>query len=101
MIADDLDGSPGAETVAFSFGGQGYEIDLSASNRAAMEKALQPFIAAGHRAAQRSRPAPASRAAASGADRAAVRAWAAEQGLRISDRGRISAEVMSKYEASH
>ena len=32
-------------------------------------------------------------------NRAAVRAWARDAGLTISDRGRISAEVMSKYQA--
>jgi hypothetical protein len=30
-----------------------------------------------------------------------VRAWAAGQGLKVSERGRISAEVMSKYDAAH
>jgi hypothetical protein len=34
-------------------------------------------------------------------DRAAVRAWAQEAGLAVSERGRISAEVMNQYEAAH
>jgi hypothetical protein len=34
-------------------------------------------------------------------DRAAVRAWAQEAGLAVSERGRISAQVMNQYEAAH
>ena len=100
VVTDDLDGTPDAETVAFSVEGQSYEIDLSAANLARLEGSLRPFMDAGRRTAQ-SRPARAARANGAGIDRAAVRAWAAEQGLQVSERGRISAEVMSKYEAAH
>jgi Lsr2 len=55
---------------------------------------------AGRRTAVR-KAAKAPRAAGSGTDRAAVRAWAAGQGLKVSERGHVSAEVMSKYEAVH
>jgi len=30
-----------------------------------------------------------------------VRAWARAQGLKVSDRGRIPAEVLGKYESAH
>jgi len=100
VITDDLDGSPDAQTVAFGFDGQSYEIDLAKKNFAKLEKSLQPFMDAGRRTAQR-RTAKAARGVSSRVDRAAVRAWAAEQGLQVSERGRISSEVMSKYEAAH
>jgi hypothetical protein len=100
VITDDLDGSPGAETATFSFGGQNYEIDLSPANLARLEESLRPFMDAGRRTT-RSKPSRAARANGDRTDRAAVRAWAAEQGLQVSERGRISAEVMSKYEAAH
>ncbi len=100
VITDDLDGSPDAETVAFSFGGQSYEIDLGKKNLAKLQKSLQPFMDAGRRTAQR-RTARSARGAAPRIDRAAVRAWALEQGLKVSERGRISADVMRRYEASH
>jgi Lsr2 len=99
IITDDLDGSSAAETTTFSFGGQSYEIDLSAANLARLKESLRPFIDAGRRIAQ-SRPARAARANGTRTDRTAVRAWAAEHGLHVSERGRISAEVMSKYEAA-
>src|SRR5450755_4787128 len=100
VVTDDLDGSPDAETVAFGFDGQSYEIDLGKKNRAKLEKSLQPFMDAGRRTAHR-RTARAARGAGRRTDNAAVRAWATAQGLKVSERGRISADVVSKYEATH
>lgn len=97
VITDDLDGSSEAESVTFSFDGQGYEIDLSTANKQRIRESLQPFVDAGRLIG---RPTP-RRAASRRTDLAAIRAWAASQGLRISERGRISAEVMSKYDAAH
>ena len=100
VITDDLDGSPGAETVSFGIDGHSYEIDLGQKNLAKLQKSLQPFIDAGRRTAHR-RAAKPARGAAPGADRAAVREWAASQGVKVSERGRLSAEVLTKYEAAH
>ena len=97
VVTDDLDGSAGAETVAFSFEGQGYEIDLAPENQAKMKASFQPFIDAGRRLAQR-RPA---RAARSRSDLSAVRQWAQEQGMAVAERGRISADVIRRYEEAH
>ena len=97
IVTDDLDGSSGAEAVTFSFNGQGYEIDLGPANHRRMQDSLQPFIQAGRLAGKRT----ARRAQPRRADLAGIRAWAARQGLRISERGRISAEVISKYDAAH
>jgi Lsr2 len=99
LVTDDLDGSPDAETVAFSFNGQSYEIDLGQKNLAKFEKSLRPFIDAGRRTAHR-RAAKAGRAGGARIDRAAVRTWAASQGLKVSERGRISADVLRQYEAA-
>jgi hypothetical protein len=100
VVTDDLDGSPDAETVAFSFDGHRYEIDLSKKNRAKLEKSLQPFVDAARRTASR-RTARTARGDRSRTDNAAVRAWATAQGFKVSERGRISADVVTKYEAAH
>ena len=100
VITDDLDGAPDAETVAFSVEGQSYEIDLSQKNLAKLQKSLQPFVDAGRKTTARRSVKP-GRSGPARVDRAAVRAWAQAQGLQVSERGRISAEVMSKYEAAH
>ena len=97
VITDDLDGSSGAGGVSFSFAGQGYEIDLTPANRERLRATLQPFIDAGRRTGQR-KPA---RTASRRADLAAIRAWAAAQGLQIAERGRISADVLNKYDLAH
>lgn len=100
VTTDDLDGSPGAETVSFGLDGIRYEIDLAPPNKTRLADALAPYIAAGRRISRSGRP-PAGRAAAGRVDRAAVRAWARDAGLEVSERGRISADVMRQYEAAH
>jgi hypothetical protein len=101
IVTDDLDGSENAETVSFSFGGVTYEVDLAGKNRAKMEKALAPFIEAGRRVPGSSRRAGTRRQGSPPSDRAAVRIWARAAGLKVSDRGRISADTMRQYEAAH
>lgn len=99
-ITDDIDGSDGAETVAFSFDGQSYEIDLGKKNLEKFKKGLQPFIDAGRRVGRQS-AAKTPRARGSRNNSSAIRAWAAEQGLAVSERGRIPAAVVAKYQAAH
>jgi uncharacterized membrane protein len=100
VISDDLDGSDGAETVTFGLDGVTYEIDLAEKNRVKFEKALAPYVEHGRRVRQQHR---ASRGASASprVDRAAIRAWAKANGLKVSERGRISADVIAQYEASH
>lgn len=100
-ITDDLDGSENAETVSFGFGRVTYEVDLGKKNRARLERALAPFIEAGRRVPGSRRRRAASRPGGSSADRTAVRAWARAAGLKVSERGRISADIMRQYEAAH
>jgi hypothetical protein len=105
VTTDDMDGSPNAETVTFSFDGRSFEIDLSKKSRAALEKALKPYIDAGRpvggRSTRGSGGSGRGRGRRSGSvDLAAVRAWAAENGIAVSDRGRISGSVLEQYQAA-
>ncbi len=100
IMTDDLDGSADAETVSFGFGGVTYEIDLGEKNRAKLEKALAPFIEAGRRVPRGGRRRGAERPGPS-VDRAAVRAWAKSAGIKVPERGRISAEILRQYEEAH
>jgi Lsr2 len=99
-VTDDLDGSENAEAVSFGFAGVNYDVDLGKKNRAKLEKALAPYIEVARRAPSASRRTSA-RSSVVRSDRAAIRVWAKEQGLKLSERGRISAEVVAKYEAAH
>ena len=95
-IMDDLTGEPGAQTFAFSLGSTGYEIDLV--NPKLLTDALAPFIKVAHRPSRRGLPVPRPVPAH---DNAAVRAWAREQGMKVSARGRVPFAVVSAYEAAH
>jgi hypothetical protein len=101
VFTDDLDGSPGAETVAFSLDGVSYEIDLGQPNRAILADAVAPFIAGGRRVRHGGRRRDGDPAGAARVDRGAIRAWAREAGLTVSERGRISAKVMQRYDEAH
>ena len=98
ILDDDIDGGPADETITFSLDSAKYEIDLSAKNAAALREAMAPFIGHARKVGGRGRPR-AGRAGRSGGDTAAIREWARANGFKISDRGRISAEIMSAYEA--
>jgi hypothetical protein len=102
-LVDDLDGGKAAETVVFGLDGASYEIDLSKKNAGTLRKALTEFVEHGRRvkadrsasARNRKRPVPRT-----GPSPAAVREWAAAQGIAVSPRGRISADVVAQYEAA-
>ena len=96
-LEDDLDGGRADETVRFGFDGSDYEIDLSKTNAARFRRQLEPYIEHGRKAGrgQRRRSArPPSSRQHSGA----VRAWAREQGITVSERGRIPASIIDQYE---
>jgi hypothetical protein len=97
VITDDLDGSSAAEAVSFSFDGLAYEIDLGPANRERLRKSLEPFIDAGRRVRRRR----SSRSASAQLETATIRAWAMDQGMQVAERGRISADIVSKYNAAH
>jgi len=101
VVNDDIDGSPNAQTVTFGFDGVSYEIDLAENNRAKLTSDFAPYIGAARKVSRRRAHTASPRQPDSRVDRAAVRAWAKEQGLSVSERGRISAEIMQRYEAAH
>jgi nucleoid-associated protein Lsr2 len=101
VTTDDLDGSPGAETVSFGLDGVIYEIDLAPVNRARLAEIVAPYLAAGRKASRGGRHRAGRLDGGGRVDHAAVRAWAREAGLAISERGRISAQVWSLYDSAH
>ncbi len=99
LYVDDIDGSAAEGTVRFGLDGVDYEIDLNKKHSDQLAKAFRPYLDA-------ARKVPASRRAARDSrparhNQSAVRAWARSQGLKISDRGRIPADVLAKYGSAH
>ena len=97
ILEDDIDGSPADETVRFALNGTSYEIDLSGENAQALRGALGKYIEHARKVSAASRQARGPRKRI---DTSAVRAWAKERGMEISERGRIPASVMKEYEAA-
>jgi hypothetical protein len=105
ILVDDIDGGNATETVAFALDGVSYEIDLSAKNAAKFRDSLASYVGAarktgstrgGGRSGRR-----AGRRAAAGNRNAEIRAWARSKNIAVSQRGRLSADVIAKYDAAH
>ncbi len=101
IITDDLDGSANAQTVTFSIDGATYEIDLAKKNRAKLERQMAPYVEAARRVSRRSAGTRTRGQRSARSDRAGIRVWAKEQGFKVSERGRISADIVAQYEAAH
>ena len=102
-LTDDIDGGDADETVSFALDGTAYEIDLNAANAAGLRDAFATFI--GH-ARRGSKPAArravtGKRASASSGNVSEIRSWAKDNGYAVSERGRISSEVLTAYEGAH
>jgi hypothetical protein len=103
VLVDDLTGDPADTTVKFALEKTEYEIDLSNESAAEMRDAFARYINAarkvsgggGRRGAQAPRVS-----SPSSYDPAAVRAWAAGRGIKVSPRGRIKADVVEQFRAA-
>jgi amphi-Trp domain-containing protein len=104
---DDADG----DTVEDDDAGQG-ELEAGPAEQDSAEEASTPDVSAADQARDRAVPADrtprprrgrrgpgtdSSRSTSNGVDTAAVRAWAATNGLTVSPRGRIKDEVLQAY----
>lgn len=100
-ITDDLDGSKAEETVHFALEGAEFEIDLSKSHAEELRVVLEPYMKAGRKTGGK-RDGRRRGSAASDKDQIrAMRDWAKTHGLKVSERGRISADVQDAYNAAH
>jgi hypothetical protein len=105
-LIDDLDGDKADETVEFGLDGKSYEIDLSTGNADKLRDALASYVASARRPGGRRRSGGAAGAGVSAAARRpsvdreqnqAIRDWARKRGMKVSDRGRIPADVLEAY----
>lgn len=94
VLVDDLDGAEAHETVTFGLDGSAYEIDLSDKNAKKLRDALSLYTASARRSGRRQVRSTSGR---SSVDTAAIRAWAKSKGYEVSDRGRISADILEAY----
>ncbi len=99
LYVDDMDGSKAEGTVRFGLGDADYEIDLSKKHADQFARDIGPYIAAARKLSSSRRAARGARPARH--DQSDVRAWARSQGLKVSDRGRIPADVLARYQSAH
>jgi hypothetical protein len=99
VYTDDFDGSEADGTIRFGVDGTEYEIDLNKEHTEQLTKVLGPFIAAARKVSGPRRSARGKRAGRH--NQPDVRARARAQGITVSDRGRIPADVLDKYRGAH
>ena len=105
-LVDDIDGGDADTTVAYTWQGQSYEIDLSTKNADEFAEVMAPYVSASRKTARASSGQSGRRSAAlpkasDALDPRKIRAWAAENGVDVSPRGRINAKVLEQYRAAH
>lgn len=113
QLIDDLDGKPidtglGYE-VTFSYQGTDYRIDLRPTNADKIGAVFAPYIEAAEKVSSAGKPRTKTSTearASSGSGRSveqlkSIRDWASKNGLDVSPRGRIKAEVIDAFDAAH
>ena len=110
QLTDDLDGKPildgKGETIRFSLDRQDYEIDLTDKNAKALRAACAASVPPARRTAGgtrrgRGRSGRTGAGAARDYDPKAVRVWAESQGIQVSQRGRVPADLVAKFQAAN
>jgi hypothetical protein len=92
---------PGQHRVRrFSFDGRDYELDLCTWHSDSFDETISRFAQYARKSAARA-PVVKRRTAAHRQHSASVRAWAKKMGIEVSDRGRIPAAVVTRYDAAH
>lgn len=110
-LVDDIDGGEATATVRFGLDGTEYEIDLNKKNADALRGVLGEYTGharavSGHRGTGRRTGTRNPRQAAGGGNALSrteslrVRTWARENGFDIKDRGRVPADLVTKYKES-
>jgi Lsr2 len=87
-------------TRAFSLDGRDYEIDLCEKHSQKFDEVLSRFAEKARKVTSRVGK-PKRRTTAHRQRSADIRTWAKQSGMDVSDRGRIPANVIAKYEANH
>jgi hypothetical protein len=104
ILVDELDGTElgdDGQTIRFGWLGAEYTIDLSQANVDKFAAAITPYVDAGQRIGGRKPRIAIPSANGNGpVDTKAVRKWAASNGIELSNRGRVPADVVEKYKAA-
>ncbi len=100
ILVDDLDGTDATETVTFGLDGTTYEMDLNEANAVSLREALSGYVGHARKVTGSARRG-ARKATGGSSNTKHVREWARSQGMEVSERGRISADIQKAYDAAH
>lgn len=100
-LTDDIDGTPGSETVSFGLDGKIYDIDLSETNAKELREILTEFVNAARVVTHTPTSAKRQTRTNNSEELQAIRTWAAQTGLKVAERGRIAREVVDAYHEAH
>jgi hypothetical protein len=114
QLTDDLDGKSipdgKGETIRFGLDRTDYEIDLTDKNAKALREVIGKYVAAARRTGSNSRGTARGAGSRRGTgpnstgrdyDPKAVRAWAESQGIEVSQRGRVPADLIARYQGAN
>lgn len=87
-------------TRSFSLDGRDYEIDLCEKHSQKFDEVIGKFAEKARKVTGRGAK-PKRRTTAHRQRSAEIRTWAKQSGMDVSDRGRIPAGVIAKYDANH
>ena len=112
-LVDDIDRkTTAAETMAFTFDGVAYEVDLSKKHASEFRRAVAPYVKVARPATKKRRgttskrrkpvPQPKPEAKVSSvtearAEQHRIREWAREQGIEVPATGRVRRDVREAY----
>lgn len=103
-LVDDLDGGEADETVTFALDGVDFHIDLSAENANRLRDTLAEYVEnarrTGGRKGSKTGKAPA-RSSNGKPDTQAIREWARSRGETVAERGRISHDLLVRFQEAH
>jgi hypothetical protein len=100
VLIDDLDDSDASETVSFGLDGTSYEIDLNDANAAALRESFSAYVGHARKVTAARGRRPRSTTTTSGPSARELRDWARSNGYKVSDRGRVPAEVREAFDAA-
>jgi hypothetical protein len=98
-LVDDLDGGEADETVTFALDGVDFMIDLSAENANRLRDTLAEYV--GHARRTGNPPGKATERSNGRPDTQAIREWARSRGESVAERGRISQDLVIRFQAAH
>ena len=100
-LVDDIDGGEADETVTFALDGVDFRIDLSSENANRLRETLAQYVGHARRTGGRKKGGTLASARNGKPDTQAIREWARSQGETVAERGRISHDLLIRFQEAH